>query len=324
MRKLQNWTQFYNYITEALGEVKTRPGDPFEYKVEGDHWLARRKGSTTWYEITGKNFKNPYQKSINILDTEFPDERSDKAPKREVSKGEARKTPTGKPKTEETNGPNNPTSTTSTTTQKPTTTNTTTTTTKNPQREIGPEGPIRPEPVSPVFNRQFDLPIKDGLPTFDGARMPPSREIPDDDTLKEKFQKLVGEELDQKFESDCNSIGLPYKIALRQIWTESNFNPIIKSKAGAVGLCQFLLGTWNHYGGKGPRTDIAESLRLYILMMKDHLDRFPRRLDIAVAGYNSGPNLRIYKKAVEEGIPFAQIQYELPRETRKYANIIFA
>jgi len=70
--------------------------------------------------------KNPYQKSINILDTELSDEISDKAPKREVSKGEARKTPTGKPKTEKTNGPNNPTRTTSTTTQKPTTTNTTT------------------------------------------------------------------------------------------------------------------------------------------------------------------------------------------------------
>lgn len=75
--------------------------------------------------------KKPYQKSINILDTELSDERSDKASKRKVSKGEARKTPTGKPKIEETNGPNNLTSTTSTTTQKPTTTNTTTPSTKN-------------------------------------------------------------------------------------------------------------------------------------------------------------------------------------------------
>jgi hypothetical protein len=321
MRKLQNWGQFYNSITEASGGVKTRPGDPWVYKVEEDNWFARRKGTKTWYKITGDRFVKKYQKSINILDTEFNDARSEYAPNREISKKKDLETPTTTTTTQ--------TPTTTTTTQTPTTTTTTqtpttTTTTQTPPDDIGPEGPIEPEPVSPVFNRQFDLPYKDGLPTFDGARMPPREGIPNDNTLKEKFQKLVGEELDQKFENDCNRIGLPYKIALRQIWKESTFNPQAVSPKGAVGLCQFLWGTWNQYGGKGLRTDIPESLRLFIIMMEDHLERFPRRLDIAVAGYNSGPNLRIYKKAVEEGIPFAKIQYKLPSETRKYANIIFA
>jgi len=321
MRKLQNWSQFYNSITEASGGVKTRPGDPWVYKVEEDNWFARRKGTKTWYKITGDRFVKRYQKSINILDTEFNDARSEDAPNREIPKKKDLETPTTTTTTQ--------TPTTTTTTQTPTTTTTTetpttTTTTQTPPDDIGPEGPIEPESISPIFNRQFDLPYKNGLPTFDGARMPLRQEIPDDNTLKEKFQRLLGEELDQKFERDCNSIGLPYKIALRQIWKESTFNPKAVSPMGAVGLCQFLRGTWNQYGGTGSRTNIPESLRLYIIMMKDHLDRFPRRLDIAVAAYNSGPNRGIYKKAVDEGIPFAKIQYKLPYETRKYANIIFA
>lgn len=314
MRRLHNWDQFYTYLTEAVGGIKTRSGDPFEYKVEGGHWLSRRKGSTKWYEITGKDFKDSYQRSIDILDTEFPDEREDGSPKKLITRSQAWKTPTGTPKEQNT--------TTPTTTTKESTT--TSTTTKRPSTEVPPEGPVRKEPESPVLNSQFDLPLKDGIPTFSGAKAPSENPLPDDESLKNKFIEVVGQEVAKKFEEDCNSIGLPYIIALRQIYTESNFNPRVKSRAGAVGLCQFLIGTWKYYGGRGSRTNPEESLRIYIKMMKDHLDRFPKRLDLAVAGYNSGPNLDIYKKALEDGIPFAGIQNQLKRETRNYANKIFA
>lgn len=314
MRRLHNWEQFYSYLTEAVGEIKTRSGDPFEYKVEGGHWLSRRKGSTKWYEITGKDFKDSYQRSIDILDTEFPDEREDGSPKKVITRSQARKTPAGTPKEQNT--------TTPTTTTKESTT--TSTTTKRPSTEMPPEAPVRKEPESPVLNRQFDLPLKDGIPTFDGAKAPSENPLPDDESLKNKFIEVVGQEVAKKFEEDCNSIGLPYIIALRQIYTESNFNPRAKSRAGAVGMCQFSIGTWKSYGGRGPRTDSEESLTIYIKMMKDHLDRFPKRLDLAVAGYNSGPNRDIYKKALEDGIPFAGIQDQLSRETRNYANKIFA
>ena len=313
MRRLHNWEQFYSYLTEAVGEIKTRSGDPFEYKVEGGHWLSRRKGSTKWYQITGKDFKDSYQRSIDILDTEFPDEREDGSPKKVITRAQAWKTPAGTPKEQDT---------TPTTGAKEATT--TSTTTKKPSTEMPPEGPVRKDSESPVLNRQFDLPLKDGIPTFDGAKAPSRDPLPDDESLKNKFVEVVGQEVAKKFEGDCNSIGLPYIIALRQIYTESNFNPRARSSAGAVGLCQFLIGTWNSYGGRGLRTNSEESLRIYIKMMNDHLNRFPKRLDLAVAGYNSGPNLDIYKKALEDGIPFVEIQDQLSRETRNYANKIFA
>jgi len=314
MRRLHNWEQFYSYLTEAVGEIKTRSGDPFEYKVEGGHWLSRRKGSTKWYQITGKDFKDSYQRSIDILDTEFPDEREDGSPKKVITRAQAWKTPAGTPKEQDT--------TPTTTTKEATTTSSTTT--KKLSTEMPPEGPVRKQPESPVLNKQFDLPLKDGIPTFDGAEAPSQNPLPNDESLKNKFIEVVGQEVSKKFEEDCNSIGLPYIIALRQIYTESNFNPKAISRSGAVGLCQFLIGTWRSYGGRGSRTNPEESLRIYIKMMSDHLDKFPKRLDLAVAGYNSGPNLDIYKKALEDGIPFAGIQDQLKRETRNYANKIFA
>jgi hypothetical protein len=313
MRRLHNWNQFYTYLTEAVGGIKTRSGDPFEYKVVGGHWLSRRKGSTKWYEITGKDFKDPYQKSINILDTEFPDEREDGSPKKVITRSQAWRTPAGTSKEQDT---------TPTTTKEATTTSSTTT--KKSTTEMPPEGPVREEPKSPVLNRQFDLPLKDGIPTFDGAKSPTRDPLPDDESLKNKFIEVVGQEVAKKFEEDCNSIGLPYIIALRQIYTESNFKPYAESGAGAVGICQFMPGTWQHYGGQGSRTNPEESLRIYIKMMNNLLNRFPKRLDLAVAGYNSGPNLNIYKRALDQGTPFAQIQNRLSRETRNYANRIFA
>ena len=67
--------------TEASGIIK-REGDPYEYKVESDNWLAKRTGTQKWFNITGADFKPAYQKSIDILDTENPKSRTSNAPKR--------------------------------------------------------------------------------------------------------------------------------------------------------------------------------------------------------------------------------------------------
>lgn len=63
--------------------IISRQGDPYKYKVENDHWMAKRDNQTSWYEITGKDFKPGYEGSIQILDSENPSARTQKAPKRE-------------------------------------------------------------------------------------------------------------------------------------------------------------------------------------------------------------------------------------------------
>jgi len=66
----------------TTSQIISRSGDPYKYKVENDHWLAKKDSQARWYDITGADFKPPYQVSIDILDKENPNMRSDKAPKK--------------------------------------------------------------------------------------------------------------------------------------------------------------------------------------------------------------------------------------------------
>ena len=69
----------------VTSQVISRPGDPYKYKVENDHWLAKRDNQSRWYEISGADFKPGYQTSIDILDRENPNMRSKNAPKKSGS-----------------------------------------------------------------------------------------------------------------------------------------------------------------------------------------------------------------------------------------------
>ena len=74
----------FRMINEQQGQIYKRPKDPYEYKVEDDNWLSRRKGTDKWFNITGGDFKPAYQKSIDILDTENPKLRTANALKRSM------------------------------------------------------------------------------------------------------------------------------------------------------------------------------------------------------------------------------------------------
>ena len=81
---INKWNDFLRSINEEVEEstIRTRTGDPFEYKVVSNNWHARRKGTKKWYDISGEDFIEKYQKSICILDKEFPQARTSDAPKR--------------------------------------------------------------------------------------------------------------------------------------------------------------------------------------------------------------------------------------------------
>ena len=69
-------------VGQATGAIISRSGDPYKYKVENDHWLAKKDSQARWYEITGADFKPAYQVSIDTLDNENPNLRSKDAPKK--------------------------------------------------------------------------------------------------------------------------------------------------------------------------------------------------------------------------------------------------
>jgi soluble cytochrome b562 len=144
--------------------------------------------------------------------------------------------------------------------------------------------------------------------------------------LMDRFEK-ISDGYSDTFISDVKSIGLDPVIAVRQLYTESAFSPEVmkckrKSSAGAMGIAQFMPGTWPTYGSGNP-CNVRDSLKAYVRFMDYLLKRFPGRPDIAVASYNSGPNLKIYKKALNDNLAFQSLKGRIPNETYKYAASIF-
>jgi lysophospholipase L1-like esterase len=144
--------------------------------------------------------------------------------------------------------------------------------------------------------------------------------------LESKIKEVVDDETYNDFVSGVNSIGLDKEIALRQLFSESGFSPdVVKCKrtssAGAKGIAQFMPSTWPSYGTGSP-CDPKQALPAYVKMMDKLMKKFPGRLDLVMAGYNSGPNLKIYKKALDEKIPFTDLKGKIPSESYKYASSI--
>ena len=83
------WLKYYPLflLYEQASTPIRRGTDPYEYKVDKDHWLARKKsGGTKWFELSGKDYKPQFQSAIDILDEENPTLRTPNAPKRTVGK----------------------------------------------------------------------------------------------------------------------------------------------------------------------------------------------------------------------------------------------
>lgn len=91
--------------------------------------------------------------------------------------------------------------------------------------------------------------------------------------------------------------GLPPGLLDALIWTESRYNPVALSKAGAVGLGQLMPGTAMSVG-VGNRYDARANVLGAAQYLRQMLDQFGM-VHLAVAAYNAGP------KAVERagGIP---------------------
>jgi len=101
--------------------------------------------------------------------------------------------------------------------------------------------------------------------------------------------------------------GLPTGLLDALIWTESRYNPMAVSHAGAAGLGQLMPGTARELGVAN-RFDAAANLLGAARYLRQQLDRFGL-VHLAVAAYNAGP------AAVERagGIPF---NGETPRYVR--------
>ena len=81
---------------------------------------------------------------------------------------------------------------------------------------------------------------------------------------------------------------LPLGLLDALIWTESRYNPMALSNAGAVGLTQLMPGTAGDLGVAN-RYDPVANIEGGARYLRQMLDRFGT-VHLAVAAYNAGPN----------------------------------
>lgn len=118
--------------------------------------------------------------------------------------------------------------------------------------------------------------------------------------------------------------GIPADIAIRQIWQESRFDPNARSSEGAAGIAQFMPATAQRFGVKV--NDVESSLDGWGRYMAAMISKFNGRIDIALAGYNSGEKRNEYMAAAREGrsINWNILPARVKTETQSYVNSIMA
>ncbi|MBZ5515699.1 MAG: transglycosylase SLT domain-containing protein [Acidobacteriia bacterium] len=136
-----------------------------------------------------------------------------------------------------------------------------------------------------------------------------------------QFQQLLSEELREQ--------GLPQDLVYLAA-AESAFNPFARSRAGAKGIWQLMLGRGIEYGLKrdrwvDEREDPAKSTQAAIRHLKDLYTMFGDWY-LAMAAYNCGP-VAVQRAIEKTGYADFWVLYKLhalPRETENYVPAILA
>lgn len=85
-------------------------------------------------------------------------------------------------------------------------------------------------------------------------------------------------------------LGIPEQLVAAQIETESSWDPHARSEAGALGIAQFMPGTFAAYGPKGGSPLVVkDAFAAYTAYMKYLLKTEGGSIQKALQAYNAGP-----------------------------------
>lgn len=130
------------------------------------------------------------------------------------------------------------------------------------------------------------------------------------------------------FEEALERHGMPHELKYLAV-VESALFPGARSRAAAVGLWQFMVGTGKMYGLQvdsymDERCDVYQSTEAACLYLKD-LYRIFGNWELALAAYNCGPgNVNKAIRRSGGGLDYWAVYDHLPRETRGYVPAFIA
>jgi phage tail tape-measure protein len=127
------------------------------------------------------------------------------------------------------------------------------------------------------------------------------------------------EEIERLIEENARRTGIDPNLIRTIIRQESGGKRNARSHAGAQGVMQLMPGTAARFGVSNP-FDAAQNIRGGTDYLRQLLDMFGGRVDLALAGYNWGEHRRTLRAAHESGRPVTD--FRIPAETRNYVNSI--
>lgn len=158
---------------------------------------------------------------------------------------------------------------------------------------------------------------------------PPEEVVPVRNNVGFTFEDLLSnfinnppEDLDSQIAEAIASASIAYEIdpnLIRAvIRTESSYNPLAVSHAGAMGLMQLMPGTAASLGVTDP-FDIHQNVHGGTRYLRRQLDRFDGNLELALAAYNAGSGAVRQHGGVP---PFRETLNYIPRVQRHKQNYL--